>query len=315
MKKLKGILVCLALVCLLAACATNQSQDGSAIDTSETSVSVLIPVEPDAEHVPVIEPEPVTEPEPIPDPVPAGFVRIPGGTFTIGSPESEPERRSDEVQRQVTISSFYMGMYPVTQKEYEEVMGTNPSNFRGDNLPVEMVSWFNAIEYCNRRSLLEGLTPAYIVDGTNVTWNKDANGYRLPTEAEWEYACRAGTTTPFNTGENITTDQANYNGTPYNNNVRGDDRRRTTPVGTFAANLWGLFDKHGNVWEWCWDWYGRYAAGDQTDPIGPATGSNRVLRGGSWYNGGQIIRSAYRGAHTPSHRFSNGGFRLARNAN
>ena len=118
------------------------------------------------------------------NPVPDNFVRINGGTFTMGSPADEPERDDDEVQHQVTVSSFYMGKYEVTQKEYQEIMGTNPSYFKGDNLPVEQVSWFDAIEYCNKRSQKEELTPAYTIDGTNVTWNKNTNGYRLPTEAE-----------------------------------------------------------------------------------------------------------------------------------
>ncbi|GBU28681.1 hypothetical protein R84B8_02241 [Treponema sp. R8-4-B8] len=144
--------------------------------------------------------------------IPAGMVFIQGGTFTMGSPTNEPGRSSYEVQHQVTVSSFYMGKYEVTQKEYKEIMGTNPSNFKGDNLPVEQVSWYDAIEYCNKRSQKEGLTPAYTRNGYNVTWNKNANGYRLPTEAEWEYACRAGTTTPFSTGNNVTTSQANYDG-------------------------------------------------------------------------------------------------------
>jgi formylglycine-generating enzyme required for sulfatase activity len=152
---------------------------------------------------------------------PDGFVLIPAGTFTMGSPASEVDRSSNETQHQVTLSSFYMGRYEVTQKEWVAVMGSNPSYFKGDDLPVEQVSWYDVIDYCNKRSIKEGLTPAYTVSGTTVTCNWKANGYRLPTEAEWEYACRAGTTTPFNTGNNITTAQANYNGNyPYNGNAK-----------------------------------------------------------------------------------------------
>jgi formylglycine-generating enzyme required for sulfatase activity len=214
--------------------------------------------------------------------VPEGFVRIEGGTFTMGSDSSEVGRSSNETQRRVTISPFHMSKHQVTQAEWEEIMGTNPSHFRGFNLPVERVSWLDAVDYCSRRSIKEGLTPAYTISGTNVTWNRQANGYRLPTEAEWEYACRAGTTTPFNTGFNITTAQANYYGNhPYNNNARGTYRERTMPVGSFAPNAWGLYDMHGNVWEWCWDWFGEYGVASQTDPIGPASGSHRVLRGGA----------------------------------
>ena len=242
------------------------------------------------------------------------MVRINGGTFTMGSPASEPERNSNETQHQVTVSSFFMGKYEVTQAEYQAVMGSNPSTFTAGNFPVEKVSWYDAIEYCNRLSQMEGLTPAYTVGGTSVTWNRDASGYRLPTEAEWEYACRAGTTTPFNTGNNITTSQANYNGNdPYNNNAKGIFRAKTTIVGSFAANQWGLYDMHGNVHEWCWDMPSVYPTANQTDPVGGASGSNRVIRGGSLYNGGQYLRSAIRFSDIPSLRRSDIGFRLVRN--
>jgi hypothetical protein len=159
------------------------------------------------------------------------MVRIDGGTFTMGSPKRERGRDTYvEFQLPVTVSTFYMGKYEVTQKEYEEVMGTNPSYFKGPNLPVEQVSLFDAVEYCNRRSLIEGLTPAYTISGSGnsrtVTWDRNANGYRLPTEAEWEYACRAGTTTAYNTGRRITKEQANFNSD------------RTTPVGNYNPNAW-----------------------------------------------------------------------------
>ncbi|MCL2442930.1 MAG: formylglycine-generating enzyme family protein [Treponema sp.] len=233
-----------------------------------------------------------------------GFVRINGGTFTMGSPANEAGRESDEIQRQVTISAFQMSRYPVTQGEYQEIMGTNPSHFRGDNLPVEQVSWFDAIDYCNRRSQREGLTPAYTISGSGnnrtVTWNRNANGYRLPTEAEWEYACRAGTTTAYNTGANITTSQANF------------DSERTTPVDRYPANRWGLYDMHGNVLEWCWDWYGAYASGAQTNPTGAVSGDNRVIRGGSWHISVGLTRSASRVHSYPSLRYDFVGFRLLR---
>jgi formylglycine-generating enzyme required for sulfatase activity len=218
----------------------------------------------------------------------------------MGSPSNEPERYSDEVQHQVTLSAFYMGKYQVTQAEYQSVMETNPSYFTGSNFPVERVSWYDAVEFCNRLSQREGLTPAYTINGTNVSCNWNASGYRLPTEAEWEYTCRAGTTTPYSTGNNITTSQANYNS------------GSTKPVGSFAPNPWGLYDMHGNVWEWCWDWYGSYSTGAQTNPRGAVSGNNRVIRGGSWNNNGQNLRSAYRNNNNPSNRNNNIGFRLVR---
>jgi formylglycine-generating enzyme required for sulfatase activity len=245
------------------------------------------------------------------------MVRIQGGTFTMGSPGSDVGRDRDEVQHQVTVSSFYLGKYEVTQKEYQEIMGTNPSRFKGDNLPVECVSWLDAIEYCNKRSQREGLTPPYTINGSGysqtVTWNLHADGYRLPTEAEWEYACRAGTTTPFSTGNTITTNQANYDGIyPYNGNGKGEYRSKTTAVGSFAPNAWGLYDMHGNVGEWCWDWYGSYSSGAQTDPEGVSAGSYRVYRGGNWSSYGRDLRSARRSGSRPTARDAIFGFRLVK---
>jgi formylglycine-generating enzyme required for sulfatase activity len=241
------------------------------------------------------------------------FVRIKGGTFTMGGPSSEVGRDSDETQHQVTVSGFYMSNYEVTQTEYEAVMGSNPSSFKGGNLPVENVSWYDAIEYCNKRSLKEGLKPAYKGTGDSITCDFKANGYRLPTEAEWEYACRAGTKGPFNTGTNITTSQANYNGDyPYNNNSNGEYRAKTTAVGSFAPNDWGLYDMHGNVREWCWDWFGDYSSGRQTNPSGAASGYNRVDRGGNWYTPARSLRSAFRSYYSPSYKYDGLGFRLAR---
>ncbi|GHV90482.1 hypothetical protein AGMMS50268_09850 [Spirochaetia bacterium] len=285
-----------------------------------------VAVTPQPAPAPVVQPKPAVPPAPAPTPtvqpvappperpVPEGFVRIEGGTFTMGSPSSEAARFSDEgPQHTVSISAFYMGKYEVTQKEWAAVMGNNPSNFKGDNLPVERVSWYEAVAYCNARSQKEGLNPAYTINGETVTWNRNANGYRLPTEAEWEYACRAATTTPFNTGNNITTTQANYNGNyPYNNNAKGENRRKTTAVGSFAPNRWGLYDMHGNVWEWCWDWYDGYSTAAQTDPMGASSGSYRVLRGGSWSIFAEYLRSACRYNRAPSYRDDYFGFRVAR---
>jgi formylglycine-generating enzyme required for sulfatase activity len=251
--------------------------------------------------------------------VPDGFVRINGGTFKMGSPANKVGHDAEEEpQHKVTMSSFYMGKYEVTQKEYQEIMGTNPSFSKGDNLPVENVSWFGAIEYCNKRSQKEGLTLAYTIDKNQsdpnntssfdnlkwtVTWNKDANGYRLPTEAEWEYACRAGTTSAYNTGANISDNTGWYN---------ANSGFKTHPVGQKSANAWGLYDMHGNMWEWCWDWYGDYTSDAQTDPVGPISGAGRVRRGGSWYEPAMDLRSAYRAYGYPSYRSVHIGFRLVR---
>jgi formylglycine-generating enzyme required for sulfatase activity len=276
------------------------------------------------------------------------MVFIEGGTFTMGSPAAEPDRDDDEIQHGVTVSSFYMGKYEVTQKEWYEVMGTTVRQQRnkansswkiygeGDNYPMYYVSWYELIEYCNKRSEMEGLTPVYTInknrhDPNNkapatgkfarqndsirwlVTWNRNADGYRLPTEAEWEYACRDGKTTPFSTGNNITTDQANYNGNyPYSGNAKGTYRGETRPVGSFAPNAWGIYDLHGNVGEWCWDWHGGYTRGAQTDPMGARSGSSRAIRGGSWSHGARDLRSANRYGYSPAYRYSHLGFRLAR---
>ena len=253
-------------------------------------------------------------------PVPDNMVLIKGGTFLMGSPANEPGRfaPSEGPQHQVTVSSFYMAKYPVTQEEFYEMTGEYPSDFSGDKLPVDLVNWFEAVEYCNLLSICDGLTPAYEIDGDDVTWYTNVNGYRLPTEAEWEYACRAGTTTPFYTGNNITTDQANYNGdNPYNNNPKGIYRKKTTEVGSFAPNPWGLYDMSGNVFEWCWDWMGDYTNSAEKDPKGPASGSARIIRGGAWYFGANALRSANRASDDPATDFDEGGnigFRLVRNA-
>jgi formylglycine-generating enzyme required for sulfatase activity len=270
----------------------------------------------------LVVPPPITPLVPPARTIPDGFVKIQGGTFMMGSPASEKNRQDSEgPQHQVTISkSFWLGKYEVTQKEWVAVMGSNPSSFKGDSLPVEQVSWYDAIDYCNKRSAKEGLTAAYTRNRDNVKWNKNASGYRLPTEAEWEYACRAGTTTPFSTGGNITTNQANYNGNyPYNGNAKGTYREKTWPVGSGTANSWGLHDMHGNVWEWCWNWdwdwdwyYGYYSSGAQTDPAGASSGSYRVRRGGSWFSHAQSVRSAYRYCSDPAFRDNDLGVRVLR---
>jgi formylglycine-generating enzyme required for sulfatase activity len=219
----------------------------------------------------------------------------------------------DETQHTVTVGNFYIGKYEVSQEEYALYKPEHASEFSGDKRPVEKVTWYDAVAYCNWLSEREGLAPAYTIDGSNVTWDKGAEGYRLPTEAEWEYACRAGTTTPFSTGENITTDQANYYGPgSYNGAEQGEDRETTVEVDSFDANSWGLYNMHGNVYEWCWDRYGTYPTGEVTNPAGLDTGSIRVVRGGSWINSAQYLRSAFRYYYPPSYQNNFIGFRLAR---
>ena len=223
------------------------------------------------------------------------FVWLPRGNFVMGSPKEEKERGDGETQHKVTLTKgFYMGVYTVTQEEWQAVMGNNPSHFTGaKNLPVENVSWDDCQEFIKKLR------------------EKDKKPYRLPTEAEWEYACRAGTKTPFHFGETISTDQVNYNGEHiYGDGKKGLDRKKTTPVGTFPANAWGLCDVHGNVYQWCQDWAGEYPQKDLVDPQGPETGLLRVLRGGSWYYEPGYCRSAYRHRGVPDARYGNVGLRL-----
>jgi len=236
--------------------------------------------------------------------VPGDMVLIRSGTFLMGSPVNERGRNGNEgPQRQISLSSFYIGRFPVTQAEYEKVMGSNPSHYKGPNLPVEQVNWFEAIEYCNRKSINERLTPVYTISGTTVTWNSEPNGYRLPTEAEWEFACRAGTQTPFYSGTSV--DDAGWH--------RGNSEEQTHPVGEKMPNSWGLYDMHGNVLEWCWDWLGDYTAGAQKDPQGIEDGTHRVYRGGGWTFQPNLTRSAYRFGNNPNMRSFFVGFRVARN--
>jgi formylglycine-generating enzyme required for sulfatase activity len=225
------------------------------------------------------------------------LVCIPPGEFMMGSPSDELLRKSNEgPQHRVRITNdFYIGSTEVTQAQYAAIMETNPSHFKGEDNPVETVSWNNAVEFCRKLSEMEG------------------KKYRLPTEAEWEYACRAGTTTPFYTGETIDTSQANYNGREvYGNGTKGVFRRGTIAVGGFPPNAFGLYDMHGNVWEWCQDWYASnyYSTSPATDPQGPSTGDHRVLRGGCWIVYPRSCRSTVRDWNTPVNRLSSNGFRI-----
>lgn len=255
-----------------------------------------------------------------------GLLFISGGTFSMGSPDSERQRQEDETLHDVTVSAFYMDAYEVTQKDYLEITGENPSHFRGDALPVENVTWYDAIQYCNKLSENRGLTPVYKIDGDCVTWDRSANGYRLPTEAEWEYAARAGTTTIYNFGNQVHSDYANFEGSyPYlieenyvsHRNpdvVTSRNRGETIAVAELAPNGFGLYQTHGNVAEWCFDYYGEYDLQNTINPTGAASGSLRINRGGSYNDFGKHLRSAYRSATNPLDGDRNLGFRICRNA-
>ncbi len=255
------------------------------------------------------------------------MILVKGGKFLMGSPESENWRSTDETQHEVTLSDFYISRYEVTQSEYEALTGTNPSNFQeGGEFPVENISWLDAVRFCNLLSQRENLEPVYTINGNSVTWNTQSDGYRLPTEAEWEYACRAGTQTQFNTENSISANEANYYGHyPYEieenyfsqgnlTTKPGIYRGETLRVGSFAPNKLGLYDMHGNVAEWCWDVYGEYDLHDTNNPTGKSSGTRRVNRGGAWNDFAKNMRSAYRAATPQENRSFNLGFRLARGA-
>lgn len=229
------------------------------------------------------------------------MARLPGGCFQMGSPESEPNRGSNERQHRVCVEAFEIGKYEVTQEEWQAVMGSNPSSFKhGDRHPVEHVSWNDVQDYLQRLNQRTG------------------KSYRLPTEAEWEYAALAGTTTPFWTGRCVTTQQANYDGDygygdPDCGAKTGNYRRKTMPVGSFPANPWGLYDTMGNVWEWTCSLYDRDYSGVETQCIEKYTKNPIVVRGGSWRDGPAWVRSASRyGFVDPTNRDRSRGFRIVR---
>jgi formylglycine-generating enzyme required for sulfatase activity len=249
------------------------------------------------------------------------FVSVRAGTFAMGS---GAEEKDEGPEHKVTLTKpFYISRWEVTQAEYEEVMGINPSHFKGKSLPVETVTWYDAIEYCNARSEKEGLEAVYAIDKDTgdpnnknesdsikwtVTWNRKANGFRLPTEAEWEYCCRAGTKSPYG---------LNDLGTYFNDHPKKFfhfNAKRTLRVGKIGNNNWGIKDMLGNVWEWCWDWEGPYSSAAQTNPTGASSGEYREQRGGSWSDKSlTYLRSANRGRVNPAASSSNLGFRLVRN--
>jgi formylglycine-generating enzyme required for sulfatase activity len=232
------------------------------------------------------------------------MVAIPGGTFLMGSPEDEPE--SFGPQHDVRVPPFCMGRYPVTQGQWravaalpqvEQELKPDPARFKGDNRPVEQVTWYDAVEFCARLSA------------------HTSRQYCLPSEAEWEYACRAGTTTPFHFGETISSDLATYKGrNVYADGPAGEDAKATTPIDHFGlANAFGLSDMHGNVWEWCQDhWHSNYK-GAPTDGSAWIEGGNserRILRGGSWFDDPWYCRSASRNTYGSDNRYNDNGFRV-----
>jgi sulfatase modifying factor 1 len=245
------------------------------------------------------------------------MVLIPAGTFQMGNTGNYKREytKHEEPVHNVTISKdFYMGKYEITQAQYRKVMNERPSYFTGDNLPVEQVSWFDAVEFCNKLSEMEGLDRCYKGNGDNIVCDWKANGYRLPTEAEWEYAAKAGTTTDFYSGELSERGRKrdrnlnrigwyNYNSESCSNHVGEKD-----------ANAFGLYDMSGNVWEWCWDRYHRdyYANSPTRDPKGPFSGSMRVFRGGSWNNFSENARSSTRGFSNSLNGDNDYGFRIVR---
>jgi sulfatase modifying factor 1 len=235
------------------------------------------------------------------------MVQIPGGRFTMGD-----ENEVDATPHQVVVGSFYIDEHLVTQNEYQRVMGTNPSRWKTGRNPVEQVRWSDAVRYCNARSRLEGLEPCYDLQ----TWvcNFNANGYRLPTEAEWEYACRAGTQTTFFFG-NSPSKLGSY--AWFDENAGG----KPQPVGQKRPNPWGLYDMYGNVWEWCNDFYkvDYYQESPEDNPKGPKTGETKVVRGGAWKFSAESCRSCYRYNENPGYvdacfGYDIYGFRCVRNA-
>ena len=264
---------------------------------------------------------------------PVEMVPVPGGSFLMGNPDTSVGWADERPVHTVTLANFSMSKYQVTQDQYQAVMENNPSYFHGGpgrepasgevqgNRPVEQVSWYDAIEFCNALSVQEGLNPYYNIDKENrdpnntndydwykwtVTRNNNANGYRLPTEAQWEYAAKGGNGTPGNytyAGSNTVGAIAWYG---------GNSGGKTHEVEMKQPNSLDIYDMSGNVWEWCWDWYGNYSSGAQTNPVGAGSGGYRVSRGGSWGSGAPYARSVIRLEFKPDKKSNNIGFRLVR---
>jgi formylglycine-generating enzyme required for sulfatase activity len=283
---------------------------------------------------------------------PTGFALVPQGSFTMGNSVAADTDITDAPTRTVTLDAYYIGKYEVTKAEWDEVRTWGLSKgytdlavgslyqYQGSNHPVNTIDWYNIVKWCNARSQKEGLTPVYYTNNAQTTIYKTgsvnvtnaqvkwaANGYRLPTEAEWEKAARGGLSGKrFPWGDTISHSQANYYASSsYANDLSGSVNNYhptyatgsmpyTSPVGAFAANGYGLYDMAGNVWEWCWDWYGTYAAGSQTNPRGATSGTDRVLRGGGWMMSGPRVAYRYGNIGGPSSTFNSPGFRVLRSS-
>ena len=259
------------------------------------AVIIEVPKKPSVKVPPVARKFPPTRQLDLGGGVHLELILIQAGTFLMGSPASEAERDSDETWHEVTLTQpFYLGKYPVTQAQWKAVMGSNPSDFKGATLPVEQVSWEDAQAFCAK------------------VRQKSGQVVGLPTEAQWDFACRAGTSTPFHFGSVLDGTQANCAGNhPYGTTQKGPYLDKTSPVGSYPANAWGLHDMHGNVWEWCQDRYGDYRRQSVIDPRGPEVASSCVNRGGCWGSEAANCRSASRGRDVSSRRFNWNGFRLA----
>jgi formylglycine-generating enzyme required for sulfatase activity len=243
------------------------------------------------------------------------LVLIPAGSFLMGSPETEWGSRTDEQQHRVTIREpYYMTATEVSQRLWQAVMGHNPSYlYDCPDCPVENITWFDAVAFCNALSGHWGLALAYTVIDSTVRWDRRSPGFRLPTEAEWEYACRAGTQTVFNTGDCIATNLGNFHGyDPQQGCPAGLWRGQSLPVKSFPPNAWSLFEMHGNVAEWCWDWHQVFTVASSTDPEGPRQGIFKVCRGGFFDEGARRCRSASRHMIRPNERSKGLGLRLVK---
>lgn len=262
-------------------------------------------------HLGAEQPKTAEAPKEVKNSIDTKLALIPAGKFVMGSPADEKHRNADETQHEVAITKpFYLGVFEVTQGQYQKMMGLNPSSFSKNGpgklrvanqdtsaYPVERVSWLDAVEFCKKLSAQEGKT------------------YRLPTEAEWEYACRAGTKTVFHVGNDFNSNLANINGLSYSSYGKeeaGPFWRSTTKGGDYKMNAFGLYDVHGNVQEWCADWYAEdyYAKSPKSDPQGPSGGTERVMRGGGWPSSAKACRSAARNHLPPEEKNYTSGFRV-----